>query len=428
MAETDGLYQHPSAMEPMMPAGAGVHELHDRALTLDQRAARLSGRVAPGTARALRALVRSLNSYYSNLIEGHYTRLRDIERALQDDYSADPAQRALQVESRAHIEVEALIEERLSSASPLDPSDPEFLCWIHREVYARMPKDFRTIEHRGRQVEIEPGELRTEEVEVGHHVAPAAAALPRFLGRFHEVYGADKQHGTARYLAIASAHHRLLWIHPFLDGNGRVARLYTQAALASLFDIDGYGLWSITRGLARNRNAYREALMAADGQREGDLDGRGNLSNRQLLAFCGFFLDACLDQVNFMESLLDLDGLRTRVLGYVALRVGGNLPDQPKLRREAGPLMVEALVHGEVPRGAVPELTGLKERTARDLVSQLVSEGLLRAESHRAPLSIGLPSTVVPYWFPRLYSGEEQQAALAANARAQFGDLLERDS
>ena len=55
-------------------------------------------------------------------------------------------------------------------------------------------------------------------------------------------------------LALAAAHQRLRWIHPFIDGNGRVMRLHTHAILQAL----GYtrGLWSPLRGFARSQDRY----------------------------------------------------------------------------------------------------------------------------------------------------------------------------
>jgi Fic family protein len=74
-----------------------------------------------------------------------------------------------------------------------------------------------------------PGELGPRDVKVGRHVAVSPGAIPRFLERFEEVY--SRLNRTDAILGAAAAHHRLLWIHPFLDGNGRVARLLSHAML-----------------------------------------------------------------------------------------------------------------------------------------------------------------------------------------------------
>jgi Fic family protein len=55
----------------------------------------------PRTAVSLAELVRIMNGYYSNLIEGHHAKPRDIERALADDLETDELRPYFQIEARA---------------------------------------------------------------------------------------------------------------------------------------------------------------------------------------------------------------------------------------------------------------------------------------------------------------------------------------
>ena len=171
--------------------------------------------------------------------------------------------------------------------------------------------------------------------------------LPRFLERFEQVYG--KLGRTDSIIAAASAHHRLLWIHPFLDGNGRVARLMSHASL--LETLDTGGVWSVARGLARSAEVYKQHLAACDVSRRNDLDGRGNLSEEALAAFTGYFLETCLDQVAFMEGLVQPDRLRTRILLWAEEEIRfDNLPSKAEKILEA------ILYRGELPRGEAADL------------------------------------------------------------------------
>jgi len=93
-----------------------------------------------------------------------------------------------------------------------------------------------------------------------------------------------------------------------MDGNGRVARLMSHAMM--LDTLDTGAVWSVARGLARNVSEYKTLLANCDLPRRNHLDGRGTLSEEALVEFTRFFLNICIDQVNFMESLVQPDRLR----------------------------------------------------------------------------------------------------------------------
>lgn len=387
--------ESPALMEPMLPP-VGERILEDRAFDLIQKASTLGGRVPQPVKAGMGDLVRSMNCYYSNLIEGHQTHPRDIDRALKNDYSADPTRRDLQREAVAHIHVQQLIDAHQDLAAPV--TSVEYLTWIHREFCQRLPDDLLWVENpkTGERLRVEAGALRSRTVQVGRHVPPEPDALDAFLRRFAAAYDPRGMSRTQQVIAVAAAHHRLLWIHPFLDGNGRVARLMSHAWFSRL----GLGdsLWSVARGLARRVDRYKALLMEADAPRRHDVDGRGTRSLEGLIRFTDFFLESCVDQVQFMESLLEPGTLATRIERYIASEAeSGALP------RRAFPLVREALHMGQVERGVAHELLGVGERQGRNIVSQLIERGLLQSEGPRAPLRLAFPSSVVDAWFPRLY-------------------------
>ncbi len=78
--------------------------------------------------------------------------------------------------------------------------------------------------------------------------------------------------------------------------------------------LDTGAVWSVARGLARQVDRYKSHLAACDLGRRNDLDGRGNLREESLLAFSLFFLRTCIDQVAFMEELMQPDRLRARIV------------------------------------------------------------------------------------------------------------------
>jgi len=382
-------------MEPLLIGETSRHrgKLTDMALELAQKAAGFRRSLPERLLASLADLVRATNCYYSNLIEGHDTHPIDIERALKNDYSKDAHKRDLQLEAKAHIAVQEWIDRGGLKGRAVTS---EGIRETHRRFCELLPEDLLWVEdpEKEERVRVVAGELRKRDVVVGTHMAVSAGAVPRFLARFEEVYGALNK--TDSILAAATGHHRLLWIHPFLDGNGRVARLMSHAML--LESLDTGAAWSVAKGLARNVEAYKRHLVASDQPRRNDLDGRGQLGEQALAAFAEFFLGICIDQVDFMESLVRPDRLRTRIRMWAEEEIRlGNLPAKSENILEA------VLYRGELPRGEVAGVVNTGDRQARRIVSALLEHGVLASESPRAPLRLVFPAQLGSRWMPGLF-------------------------
>ena len=391
------LYDHPSDMEPLLP-GEGGDASPALALALIRGAERLRGALHPITRGLVVGLVRSMNSYYSNLIEGHRTKPRDIEAAIRKDFSSDPAQRALQVQHLAHMEVQAEMEHRLSSMEAGEICASEFLRWLHEAFYRRLPVEFRTVEdQKGNVHAVQPGQFRQTEVVVGRHMAPSSRKLAEFLKRFADFYGPLITAEPASLIAAAAAHHRLVWIHPFLDGNGRVTRLFTHAWFIKA-GVDGGGLWTLSRGLARRKADYQAALAMADERRMNDYDGRGYLSQRHLGEFCRFLLATATDQVDFMGNLLALEGMLNRIAGYAERREFAK-----ELPRGSALVLRELFLRGAIARGEVARIIGTSPRTAQKVTNELLAQQLVTSSSPKGPLRLGFPADAAGHFFPNLY-------------------------
>jgi Fic family protein len=372
----------------------------DRVAAISSASQALGARLHPRSAGSLAELARVMNCYYSNLIEGHNTTPREIERALHDRLDVTEDRRNLQLEARAHIRLQREIDRQFAAGALPEPASIAFVRWLHRSFYEGAPEAMLDVPGAGgRIVRMVPGEFRHDanhEVSVGRHAPPSPASVVAFMEHFERRYRFEPMGAGSRITAIAAAHHRLNYIHPFLDGNGRVSRLMSHA-MALQAGIGAHGLWSISRGLARgleSREDYKRMMDNADTPRRGDLDGRVNLSRAALAEFTAWFLEVCLDQITFMAGLLELETLIARLQLYVRRR---------GLEAQAIPLLEQTLLRGEIRRGDATRITGLRERSARDLLAGLVKDGILGSETPKGPVSLRFPLHAVEILFPNLY-------------------------
>ncbi len=384
-----------SLMEPLLISENSVHrkELTDIAVELVAKSAGFRRSLPLAIQTSLASMVRSMNCYYSNLIEGHNTHPIEIEQALRGQYSTDIKKRNLQQEAKAHIAVQEWID---SGGIKSHIFSLDTLCEIHRRFCYLLPEDLLWVNYSDgkEKMKITPGQLRQCDVIVGNHVAISPGALPRFLSRFESVY--DVLGKSEVILALAAIHHRLLWIHPFLDGNGRVARLISHAMTFNILETGG--IWSIARGLARHVEKYKGHLAMCDLSRRNDLDGRGNLSEEALADFTRFFLETCIDQINFMERLMQPDLLRTRILLWAREEI-----ELKTLPPQAFSILEAILYRGELSRNEISGILNVTDRHARRLTSVLIEKGILMSDVIKSPLKLAFPAALANRWMPGLF-------------------------
>jgi Fic family protein len=176
-----------------------------------------------------------------------------------------------------------------------------------------------------------------------------------------------------------------------------ISRLMSHA-MAATAGIGAHGLWSVSRGLARgleSRGEYKRMMDHADTPRQGDRDGRGNLSHQAFSEYVPWFLKVSLDQVAFMAGLFDLDNLHRRLGRYVE--------QSELLKPQSIRLLEEALFRGEFDRGDAARITGLPERSARRVLNDVVDAGLLASATPKGSVSLRFPTQTLETLFPRLY-------------------------
>lgn len=308
----------------------------------------------------------------------------------------------------AHIETEQHCEDRLDGmladnrdAVPRWLYSSECVQWLHESLFSGLGEQDLRLADGSLMV---PGRFRERQVAVGQHEAPLHTALDAFVSRWAQVYGSVRR-GEASIVAAMASHHRLAWVHPFADGNGRVCRLHTHLVLhaAGLT----HGLWSPLRGFARSQARYKQLLQAADEHRRGDLDGRGILTEAGFVDWIGYALETCLDQARFMRQMLDVADIQSRIDAALTFEQSAR---QSGVRREAlRPLHYLFATQTELARADFKAMTGLGDRLATGLVSALISRGFLRSDTPYGKLRFAVPQHALRFYFPNLWPEAEAE-------------------
>ncbi|WP_447649144.1 Fic family protein [Pseudomonas abietaniphila] len=390
-------------LTPYVTQDRAPDDLMEAIAELIQLDAALNANIPKSLRAPMIHLQRQVNSYYSNKIEGNLASPADVLRT-QRSTGDDAAPRDL-LEIKLHIDAQTRLSDDPINASKI--TTRESITRIHRELYSGLPEKHLhiKIEAGGESTLLIPGEIRTRGVSVGRHIPPPAERIESYLTWFENAYRLNRLHGLAPLFAAAGAHHRLLWLHPFFDGNGRMARLFTDGYIKAC-GLQGCGLWSMSRGFGRDADAYYSALRSADHVRKGDLDGRGELSDSGLLKFTEYFITTALEQARFVSRLLEPRTFNRRIDHYFHMRRHAGLPASngeilPALRIEALQLYRSLLELGPMKYSDIQARLHLGERTTTDLLGRMASERLIAIDEDRQ-VSIVLSGHLVLTMFPNL--------------------------
>jgi len=390
------------ALTPILPGKKLIGPLKDMATEVATASAGLENSIARVTARTLGERLRLINSYYSNLIEGHKTTIPEIEAALASRFVDKPERRYAQELCAAHVLTEREFMALLEREPSLDICNADVLSRLHATFYSHLPADHLTTHHAGgfTGIPVMPGTLRDGEVSVDGQTqhGPSAAELPRQMTIYRDVFTPSAFHGDEKLIAAAISHHRLTWLHPFRDGNGRISRLHTGLYLARI-NINQCNLWSLSRGFSRNKDGYMLNLRATDSPEH--VNAQAFFDEALTADFCRFFFEICLDQISFMRNLLRLEEIDRRIEWLVQTTI---MTREKDLAPEADRLLRAVFREGMVPRGRIPEIVGMTERTARRRVTAPLERlHLLTSETPKGPVALGMPGEALPFLFPSLF-------------------------
>lgn len=395
---------------PLLPTnldGIVDAELLETADELCLKSASLGSVYPPQVLNGIKSLFRTVNSYYSNKIESEGTHPFDIEKATRKIFSDDIKQQRLQKLSLVHIEVQEWIEKLFEKKDDVTPFKREFICDVHRKFYSHPDMEpflhIKVDKQSDTTIKMVPGEFRDRLVYVGDHTAPEHTDISTLFSIYESSYKLASHSTQAKRVIYAIAsHHRLTWIHPFLDGNGRTSRLVLDGVFTGI-QLRGYGLWNISRGLARRSDSYKNYLAMADHPRQGDLDGRGVLSMKGLKSYIKFMLEVAIDQVEYMGEVLQLHTLSQRIEKYVRFSQEGMYQTEP-LPKYSEYLLKELLIAGEMSRGNVAKVIHASDRTASTLIKKLLEMDFLESDSPKGAIRLKFNAHFASEIFPDLIS------------------------
>lgn len=228
-------------------------------------------------------------AHYSNLIENIDSYVEEIEQELKNTGQTSHDR----VSDHARL-ITAPVHARRSVFSNTDLKclySSELLKLVHLSLVSSMPKSACVLDEGAKQ--LVGGQFRCDEVIVGKHLAPPPRRIPSLLNRYSAYYDAIGVSDPLRFVAIAAAHHRLMWVHPFLDGNGRLARIHSEWLFYHCANKHP-ATQNLNREIFKTVDEYRSKLSLADAPRQGSYDGRGALSEKYLIGFCEYFLSVMI--------------------------------------------------------------------------------------------------------------------------------------
>lgn len=259
------------------------------------RVKRIGGPVPPYIFFQLKEIFHWLESLGSSRIEGNRTTLAEFVEKIIEKTSKDTREEQIREIFNIDRAID-FIEKNIQEGTKISRSH---ISEIHKIIV-----DGLTVPPQGEGSRY-PGNLRPINVSIqkSNLVLPDMVKVPEY---FDELLGFVNTVRDQKddLLVTAMAHHRMTWIHPFDNGNGRMVRMFTYAILIKQgFQVQTGRILNPTAIFCMNRDTYNEMLSKADtGEPE------------QILAWCEYVLSGLRDEIEKIDHLLDRKYTTEKVL------------------------------------------------------------------------------------------------------------------
>jgi len=167
------------------------------------------------TLESLREKLEVEMTYHSNAIEGNRLTLRETWLVLKRGVTIGGKSVEEHLEATNHLEAILLLEALARSRQSVSEAD---VLKLHAVILDKIRSD--------------AGQYRRGRVFIAgaKHVPPSPKLVPELMKEVLQELNSSSK-GIDAVISAARLHHRLAWIHPFTDGNGRLARLLTNLRL-----------------------------------------------------------------------------------------------------------------------------------------------------------------------------------------------------
>jgi Fic family protein len=217
----------------------------------------------PHAAAQLAAVYLARGVQATTAIEGNTLSEEEVKSIVEKGTADLPESRAyLEREARNIAECLGKIDVALRRGERL-PIDVDRLCSLNREILDGIPD----------KPEVVPGEFRGHNVSAGSYLAPPWSEVPELTRRLVKWLAALRDSVSAEsreedrfvnaVLAAILAHLYIAWVHPFGNGNGRLARLIEAQILSESGVVPLVATNLLSNHYNKTRNAYYLALDPA---------------------------------------------------------------------------------------------------------------------------------------------------------------------
>ncbi len=384
---------------PLIPVGEKGQiktDILKKAQNLCIGSAKLSSLCNEQFSQSLEKLWLICDSYYMNGLENQDIKIEYIYSATNSHFDSNAKIKNLQSLSLSFMETKKYFRTHASFYD--NPYAKELISDIHERFYfANNMESFLKLSSKGKTYTMQPGVIREMDVMRRGEQSLEASLLNAVLHYFEDSYFPSLKEDIATRLIYAiCAYHRLLWMHPFLFANERIANMFLDF-LFSYIRVDGGGLWSLARGIKRHKKEYMEALLKAD--KKSNVYGRGELCEKGLEEFVCFMLDVCNEEIEF--GLKNFPKIPQRLHNYVKLSQSGFF-DQDPLPKHSELLFEKLLVYGEFPRGEIKNLIGKQDRASTYFTKRLSELGFIYSDTPRGNLKMNFNLHLASKLFPEL--------------------------